>query len=125
MHNGQVAVYAQARDKVDAAVIAGVVDGPGNLAGGISEYPMELVKVIVDEAREAKYPGDVGQDQVEEEDGAPVPALDSRHQDPHHREVERQPNQKDEEEGDGEDDPLDGAQEGARILTKINLDPLQ
>lgn len=125
MYDGQVPIDAQAGDKIDTAVIAGVINGPGYFTDGVAEDPVEVVEVVVDQAREAKDPSDVGEDQVEEEDGASVPTFDPSDQDPHDGEVQGQSHQEDEEEGEGEDNSLDSPKEGARLLTKVIFYPLR
>lgn len=52
MHYSQIAIHAQTSDKVDAAVIANMVNYPGNLTKSISKDPMQLIQMVGDQKGE-------------------------------------------------------------------------
>lgn len=74
VHDGQVPVHANARDKEDAEVEVVVVEHPHSHAERLPQLPVQPVQVVVDEVRQGQQPRGVSQGQVEEEHRAAGPA---------------------------------------------------
>lgn len=71
--DAQIAVHANAGEKEDAAVEVDIEEEAHYFAGGHSERPVTAVGVVEDEGGQGEHVQEVGQGEVEHEDGAGVP----------------------------------------------------